>query len=196
MSSNEVRIRVATREDARELLEIYTPYVEKTAISFEWEAPGLEQFRARIEETLKNYPYLVAEKDGKLLGYSYTGPFVGRAAYAWGAEVSIYLREDQRRMGIGRKLYQAIEDISRAQNIKNLNACIGSPETEDEYLNRNSMEFHAHMGYRMVGEFHKCGYKFGRWYHMVWMEKIIGEHEASPAPVIPFSELASSLMPR
>ena len=189
MKSDEVRIRVAALEDAKELLEIYAPYVEKTAISFEWEVPGLEDFQKRIEKTLKRYPYLVAEKDGRLLGYAYTGPFVGRAAYVWGAEVSIYLRENQRKMGIGKKLYQAIEEISKAQNITNLNACIGSPETEDEYLTRNSMGFHAHMGYRMVGEFYKCGYKFGRWYNMVWMEKIIGKHEPDPVPVIPFPKL-------
>lgn len=189
MDINEVKIRVAATEDAEELLEIYRPYVEKTAISFEWDVPGLEEFRARIEKTLKKYPYLVAEKKGRLVGYAYTGPFVGRAAYAWGAEVSIYLKENQRKMGIGKKLYQAIEDISRAQNIKNLNACIGSPETEDEYLTKNSIEFHTHMGYRMVGEFYKCGYKFGRWYNMVWMEKIIGEHEAEPEQVVPFANL-------
>ena len=189
MDINEVKIRVAATEDAEELLEIYMPYVEKTAISFEWDVPGLEEFQARIEKTLKKYPYLVAEKKGRLVGYAYTGPFVGRAAYAWGAEVSIYLKENQRKMGIGKKLYQAIEDISRAQNIKNLNAGIGRPEAEDAYLTKNSIEFHTHMGYRMVGEFYKCGYKFGRWYNMVWMEKIIGEHEAEPEQVVPFANL-------
>ena len=151
MDRNGVRIRVATMEDAGELLEIYRPYVEKTAISFECDVPGLEEFRARIERTLKRYPYLVADQGGELLGYAYTGPFVGRAAYDWAAEVSIYLREDMKKRGIGKKLYQAIEEISRAQNITNLNACIGNPEVEDEYLTKNSIQFHAHMGYRMVG---------------------------------------------
>ncbi|MCI9104950.1 MAG: GNAT family N-acetyltransferase [Lachnospiraceae bacterium] len=189
MDRNGVRIRVATMEDAGELLEIYRPYVEKTAISFECDVPGLEEFRARIERTLKRYPYLVADQGGELLGYAYTGPFVGRAAYDWAAEVSIYLREDMKKRGIGKKLYQAIEEISRAQNITNLNACIGNPEVEDEYLTKNSIQFHAHMGYRMVGEFYKCGYKFGRWYNMVWMEKIIQVHEKEPEPVVKFTSL-------
>ena len=92
-------------------------------------------------------------------------------------------------MGIGKRLYQAIEEISRAQNITNLNACIGSPDPEDEYLTRNSIQFHEHMGYRMVGEFCKCGYKFGRWYNMVWMEKLIGAHEAEPKPVVEFGKI-------
>ena len=90
---------------------------------------------------------------------------------------------------MGKKLYQAIEEISRAQNITNLNACIGNPEPEDEYLTKNSIQFHTHMGYRMVGEFYKCGYKFGRWYNMVWMEKIIREHEEKPEPVAKFPSL-------
>lgn len=184
-----IQIRAASPEDAQELLKIYKPYVEKTAITFEYDVPQLQEFKARIERTLKKYPYLVAEKDGELLGYAYTGPFVGRAAYGWAAETSIYLKEGRQRMGLGRRLYQAIEGISRAQNILNLNACIGSPETEDEYLTRNSIQFHSHMGYKMVGEFYKCGYKFGCWYNMAWMEKIIGEHPEDPAAVIPFSEL-------
>ena len=184
-----IQIRTASSEDARELLEIYKPYVEKTAITFEYDVPNLQEFKARIEKTLKKYPYLVAEKDGELLGYVYTGPFVGRAAYGWAAEMSVYLREGSQRMGLGRRLYEAIDVISKAQNILNLNACIGSPETEDEYLTRNSIQFHSHMGYKMVGEFYKCGYKFGRWYNMVWMEKIIGAHPAEPMAVIPFPEL-------
>ncbi len=193
MNNDNIWIRTAMAEDAAELLEIYRPYVEKTAITFEYDVPTPEEFRARIERTLKKYPYLVAKKDGELLGYAYTGPFVGRAAYSWAAEVSIYLKENRRRMGIGKMLYQAIEEISKAQNITNLNACIGNPDPEDEYLTRNSIQFHEHMGYRMVGQFYKCGYKFGRWYHMVWMEKIIGVHEAEPKPVVEFGKLPGHL---
>ncbi len=196
MEYHSIQIRTAAAEDAWELLKIYKLYVEKTAITFEYDVPTPEEFKARIENTLKKYPYLVAEKDGELLGYVYTGPFVGRAAYGWAAEVSIYLKEGSQRLGLGKRLYQAIEEISRAQNILNLNACIGSPETEDEYLTRNSIQFHSHMGYRWVGEFYKCGYKFGRWYNMVWMEKIIGEHPAEPMAVIPFPELDRDVLDR
>lgn len=194
MNTEHVNLRVASVDDAEELLKIYTPYVQKTAITFEYDVPTPEEFRKRIENTLKKYPYLVVEKDGQLLGYTYTGPFIGRAAYGWGAELSIYLREDCRRMGLGKMLYHAIEGISKAQNILNLNACIGDPEVEDEYLTKNSIQFHSHMGYRMVGRFHQCGYKFGRWYHMVWMEKIIGAHTPEPAPVLPFPELDKKVL--
>ena len=186
----EIFIRKARLEDAGKLLEIYRPYVEKTAISFECQVPSLEEFSGRMSRTLKKYPYLAAEREGKIVGYACAGPFVGRAAYDWSAEVTIYVGEDERKTGVGRKLYGCLEEILRNQNITNLYACIGMPpEEEDEYLTRNSADFHAHMGYRMVGEFQKCGYKFGRWYSMVWMEKIIGPHVEKPSPLIPFGEL-------
>ena len=83
------RIRTAVPEDADALLRIYSPYVKQTAITFEYEVPSTEEFTARIKNTLKHYPYLVAEQDGKPIGYAYTGPFVGRAACSWAAETSI-----------------------------------------------------------------------------------------------------------
>lgn len=189
-----IEIRVARPDDAKKLLEIYRPYVEKTAITFEYDVPDVKEFRRRIEHTLEKYPYLLAQKQGEILGYVYTGPFVGRAAYDWAAELSIYLKMDCRRREIGRKLYEAVENIAAAQHITNLCACIGTVDAEDEYLNNNSARFHAHMGYRMVGEFRKCGYKFGRWYNMVWMEKIIGDHAAFPEPVTPFGKLEPEVL--
>ena len=191
MKRDNFTIRAATPDDAQELLALYAPYVKNTVISFEYEVPGVNEFQKRIENTLKRYPYLLAESGGEILGYTYTGPFVGRAAYNWAAETTIYLKENKKKMGIGRALYEALEKVSKAQNILNLNACIGYPEVEDEYLTKNSVQFHGHMGYRMVGEFHKCGYKFGRWYSMVWMEKMLGEHKERPEAVIPFSELGN-----
>ena len=87
-----IEIRAARPEDAEKLLEIYRPYVEKTAITFEYDVPDVKEFRRRIEHTLEKYPYLLAQKQGEILGYVYTGPFVGRAAYDWAAELSIYLK--------------------------------------------------------------------------------------------------------
>lgn len=184
-----VVIRPAFPEDAPTLLNIYAPYVRETAITFEYEVPSPEAFRERMERTLERYPYLVAEAEGVCLGYAYAGVFKARAAYGWSAETSIYLRQDRKRQGLGRRLYGALEDISRAQNIRNLYACVGCPATEDPHLTRNSLDFHAHMGYRLVGEFRRCGYKFETWYNMAWMEKLLGEHPATPAPVVPFPAL-------
>lgn len=185
----EVRIRIATIEDTKELLEIYAPYVKSTAITFEYEVPSKDEFKRRIENILNKYPYLVAENQGEIVGYAYASSFHSRAAYQWSVETSIYIKQEQKNLGIGKALYLELERLLKLQNILNLNACIAYPETEDEYLTKNSVEFHEHLGYRMVGEFHKCGYKFDRWYNMVWMEKHIGEHLEEPLPVVPFKEL-------
>ncbi len=114
---------------------------------------------------------------------AYAGPFVGRAAYGWSAEVTVYLDHRARKQGFGRKLYEALEGFLREMGILNLYACIASPREEDRYLTRDSMAFHQHLGFRKVGEFHHCGYKFDRWYDMVWMEKIIGKHTVHPDSV-------------
>ena len=174
---DDISIRFAKPEDAKELLKIYAYYVTDTAISFETEVPSEEEFKLRIEEVLKSYPFIVACKDDEILGYAYLHSFVGRKAYELSAETTIYLNPDKKKMGIGKKLYSVLEDIAKEQNITNLYSCIGYVDKEDEYLNNNSVQFHEHIGFRMVGKFENCGHKFGRWYHMVWMEKIIGEHK-------------------
>ena len=169
-------IRSACPDDAGRLQEIYSYYVENTAISFEYDAPSPEEFRGRIENTLKKYPYLVLEEDGVIRGYAYAGVFKGRAAYDRSCEVSIYVDRHAKGRGYGRKLYEALEEKLKEQGILNMYACVTHPVVEDEYLSPNSEQFHRHMGFVQVGEFHLCGYKFGRWYNMIWMEKLIGEH--------------------
>ncbi len=179
-------IRAATGEDAEELLEIYAPYVRRTAITFEYVVPTLEEFRGRIVKTLEKYPYIAAVRGGKILGYAYAGTFKERAAYDWGTELSIYVRMDAQRRGLGKMLYTAIENILREMGVLNLNACIAYPREDDEYLTKNSAEFHSRMGYSEAAHFHDCANKFGRWYDMIWMEKQIAVHPARPEPVRPF----------
>ena len=191
-----ITIRTAALPDAERLLEIYRPYVEETAITFEYTVPTIEEFRGRMARVLEKYPYLVAERDGTIVGYAYAGPFKARAAYDWSVETTIYLDRAVRRQGIGGRLYAALETALAAMGILNLNACIGYPEVEDEHLTRNSVEFHAHLGYEWVGQFHNCGYKFDRWYHMVWMEKMLGGHPVQPDPVVPFSSVRAALVDR
>ena len=184
-----IKIRIAVIEDAAELLEIYTYYVNNTAITFEYAVPCREEFEKRISSTLEKYPYLVAEFDGKIAGYAYAGEFKTRAAYMWNVETSIYVHKDYRHMGIGKALYEALEERLKAQNILNMNACIAYPVQEDEYLTKDSVRFHEKLGYSLVGEFHHSGYKFNRWYNMVWMEKSIGEHVENQPQVIWFKDL-------
>ena len=151
-----IEIRYAKLEDAARLVEIYCYYVEKTAITFEYEVPAVEEFQQRMVHVMEKYPYLVAKVDDQIVGYAYAGTF-------------------------------------KAHNITNLNACISSPIQNDEYLDTNSIDYHHHLGYQMVGEFHQCGYKFKRWYNMVWMEKMIGEHKSLQPEVKLFPEIQDKI---
>ncbi len=171
-----MKIRNAATDDAKRLLEIYAYYVENTAVSLEHDVPTEAEFRSRIQNTLQQYPYLVLEEDGIIQGYTYAGVFKARASYARSCEVSIYVDRDAKNRGYGRKLYEALEDRLKTQGILNMYACIAHPVVEDEYLSRDSEHFHSHLGFSVVGEFHQCACKFGRWYNMIWMGKIIGEH--------------------
>mgnify|MGYP001024588276 FL=1 len=179
-------VRGARLEDAERILEIYACYVRQTAVTFEYEVPTLEEFRSRMEHTMERYPYLVIEAGGAVQGYAYAGPLKERAAYDWSCETTIYLDRGARRRGMGRQLYEALEDALGRMGILNLYACVASPEGEDQYLTRDSEAFHRCMGYRTVGEFRFCGCKFGRWYHTVWMEKVIGERRPDQPPVVPY----------
>ncbi len=177
-----IKIQMASEADAQELLEIYRPYVEKTAISFEYTVPPVTEFQNRIRSTLKQFPYLKAVCEGKIAGYAYASPFKQRAAYGWAVETSIYVRQDARGHGIGAALYRVLEEILRRQHVINVNACIVYPHPE-------SIRFHERLGYRTVAHFTKCGYKHNAWHDMVWMEKFLSPHPDMPQPVIPVSQL-------
>ena len=104
-----MNIRIATAEDAKELLSIYKYYVENTTITFEYDTPTIEEFKNRIKNTLVKYPYIVAEKDNKIYGYAYASAFKERRAYDWAVETSIYVDVDSSKQGIGRLLYNELE---------------------------------------------------------------------------------------
>ncbi len=187
MSEQKLKIRIAEAADAAQLLAIYAPYVEHTAISFEYKVPSEEEFRSRIEKTLQRYPYLVGEMEGTLVGYAYASAFKEREAYRWAVETSIYLKKSEHAKGYGRQLYEALEGCLKQQNIRNLNACIVYPHPE-------SIAFHERLGYWLAGHFTKCGFKFGKWYDMIWMEKLLGEHQDSQPDFIAFPNLQAVLL--
>ena len=166
----QLRIRIATPEDAARLVAIYAPYVENTSITFEYIVPSAEEFADRIRHTLTRYPYLVAELDGEPAGY----------AYDWSVETSIYVSRNLRSSGVGSLLYEKLEEYLTAQHVCNVCACI-------TYPNPPSIAFHEKHGYKTVAHFHASGYKQDAWHDMIWMEKIIGEHTDDQAPVKPYS---------
>lgn len=173
-----IQIRSAEESDIPSLLAIYRPYVEETFISFEFDTPSETEFTQRLRRIKAQFPYLLAQQNDEILGYTYAAPFKERPAYAWSVETTIYLRRDCRGRGIGRALYQALETSLARQNVQNLNACIAYPHPE-------SITFHTAMGFRMVGRFEACGFKLGAWRDMVWMEKHIGAHITPPPPLLP-----------
>lgn len=171
-NEKDLNIRLATLDDAQDILNIYGYYVAHSSLTFEYEVPTVDEFKRRISHILEFYPYLVAESEEGIIGYAYAGRFQVRAAYAWDAEVSIYLRNDVCRQGIGKRLYLLLEDILRAQHIVKTIAHITLPV--DEYSDFNSMQFHERMGYRLAGQIDYLGYKFHRWYTGIYMDKLIG----------------------
>lgn len=182
---------MARPDDARELLGIYAPYILQTGITFEYEVPSEEAFRKRMEKVLEKYPYLVAVENGEIVGYAYAKELGERAAFSRSVETVIYLGSNRRGKGLGRLLYGELERILRLQNVTNLYAAVSYREHEDETITHASPLFHLSMGYRKAAHFDKCGYKFGRWYDIVWYEKHIAEHAEKPSEFLPIGFLTS-----
>lgn len=175
-------LRFVQETDAAQILEIYTPYIRDTAVTFECEVPSLAAFTQRIREFSAQYPYLVCEIDGWLVGYAYAHRQKERAAYGWNAELSVYLKQDYLRMGIGKAFYTALIDILRLQNVRNVYGGVTVP-------NENSEKLHEAMGFKKLGVYHKTGYKRGAWHDVAWFERHIGEGAAEPAPFLPVCAL-------
>ena len=176
------KIRFATEKDAEAILKIYAPYIEKTAITFEYEVPSLSEFSKRIAEIQKKYPWIVYEEEGEILGYAYGGPEYTRAAYQWTVETSVYLSEKARGKGIGTALYEKILDILKKQNF-----CVCYVLINDD--NEASVKLHEKLGFKQNGYRKNCGYKFEKWHSIVIMEKQLNEFSVPPKPVIPIGEL-------
>lgn len=181
--ADQIKLRTARIEDAARLVEIYSYYVTNTAVTFEWEVPSVEEFTQRIKDHQGKFPYIVAEYNGKIIGYAYSSLFRTRIAYSWCTETSIYIDKDFRRGGAGSILLNELEKQLKEQNYINVYACITYVEKEDEYLTHDSVEFHKKMGYTHVARFNKCGFKFNRWYDVVWMEKMLGDHTENPGQI-------------
>ena len=171
-------LRNARLTDVPAMREIYRPYVETTAITFEYDVPGPEAFQARFLDTVRDFPWLVWEENGEVLGYAYGSRAFARAAYQWDVDVSIYLRQDQRGRGIGRQLYAALEDRLRQQGYFVLYALVTS-------ANEASCQFHRALGYRPIACFENTGFKFGKWYDVTWFEKRLQDGTPAHPPMKP-----------
>ena len=179
------KIRTVQLSDVEAILKVYAPFITDTCISFEYVVPSVEEFAQRIASISAEYPYVVLEEDGEIVGYAYSHRYLERVAYSWDVEVTIYLAPKVQGKGLGVILYDALEKLMALQNIKNLYSCI----TGD---NVHSIEMHRSMGYELIGTFPKAGFKHDRWLDVVWMAKTIGEKENAPLPFAPFAEVEAS----
>jgi L-amino acid N-acyltransferase YncA len=154
-------IRLATRGDASQIAAIYRPFCDENCVSFETVAPGAEEMAARIEKIQARYPWLVDETDGVVNGYAYASPHRERAAYRWAVEVTVYLHERSRGRGLGRALYTELFQRLREQGFYKAYAGVLVPHPP-------SQKFHESMGFKLVGVYHKIGFKLGAWRDVGW----------------------------
>ena len=183
-------LRLAQESDAAALLRIYAPFVESedrrlSDVSFEYEVPSEEEFAGRIRDISAKYPYIVCEQEGELIGYVYAHPHIPRAAYQWGAEVTIYLAPAGQGVGLGRVMYTALERLLRLQGVVVTYACVTAS-------NEHSVRMHEALGYKIVGTFNNTGFKHGHWLDMVLLEKRLADLPAQPAPLRGVQELAAA----
>ena len=182
-----VCVRAAAPEDAEQLLEIYTPFVisedsSLSNVSFELAAPDAEEFRQRIQDISKQFPYLVGEVNGQILGYVYCHPYRERLAYQWAVEVTIYLAPAGQGKGLGRLLYETMEKLLCLQGVTMAYSCI-------TVGNDHSIKMHEALGYRLIGTFTNSGYKNGQWLDTVWLEKQLQPCPKQPDNIKSWGEL-------
>lgn len=172
-------IRMATAADIGQILAIYAPYVQNTAISFEYTAPTMEEFSARFSAITAQFPWLVWEEEGQVLGYAYGSAPFERAAFRWCAEASIYLHPSVQGKGVGKALYAALEEILKLQGYCKVYVLVTT-------ANAASLAFHKAVGYRFTAQMPACGYKLGAWHGLVWLEKplkLVESPASMPIPV-------------
>ena len=183
-----MKLRLAAQKDVPTLLDIYGHYIS-SEITFEYVLPTLEEFSQRVSSISAYYPYLVLEEEGKVLGYAYAHPIAERAAYAWGAELSIYLSPDVTGLGLGKRLYVALIELLRLQGVRTVYGLVASPNPASEAL-------HKSLGFEVMGIQHRAGYKNGCWIDLLWFEKGIAFYDPEPAPLIPFPHLPEQQVQR
>ena len=166
-------IRRATLADATACLEVYAPYVRDTTATFEAEVPSVDEFTRRVARALARYDWLVAELDGRVVGYAYAGPVKERAAYRWSSEVSVYVAAGAHGHGLGRRLYRELFDRLEASGIRRLLAVVTLP-------NDASVALHRKMGFREAGRLERIGFKHGRWLDVAWLQADLGPDPLAP----------------
>lgn len=180
-------IRIATKDDAAGMLEIYIPFILNSGITQETEVPSVEDFKKRIDSNLKERPWLVCEIDGQVAGYAYAGKHRDRKGYQWCTEPSVYISEKYFGLGVANALYTALFDILKLQRYVNAYAVITLP-------NERSIAFHKKFGFEYLTTYRKIGYKLGQWHDVGWMQYEINPHSDDPNDPIKFLAIETSMI--
>ena len=175
-------IRLATVNDAKGILSIYSPYIENTSFTFETEVPSVEEFAERIRTYLINWPWIVCEMDGMIAGYAYATRHRERTAYQWCVESSVYIHDNFQRSGIARALYTILFEILKIQGFRNVYAVINLP-------NDKSVALHESLGFNYFATYENIGYKSGKWKNVGWWQLSINNYDDEPAAPVKFSEV-------
>lgn len=177
-----MQIRIASKNDCRDIAGIYAPIVERTHISFEIVPPSADEMARRMSVALEHHVWLVAEQAGRVDGYAYASKYRDKPAYQWSTETTIYVRDGSRGSGIGRSLYAALLRILAAQNYRRAFAGIALP-------NQDSVGLHEAVGFKHIGTNPEAGFKFDRWHDLGWWSFPLNDREGRPAPLIPLNRL-------
>lgn len=169
MSIREIKYTNVSESDASGMLEIYSPFITDSVVSFETEVPSETEFASRIKHYTEKYPWIKAtNENGKIVGYTYASTYRERAAYRFCCEVSVYVHNEYQKQGIAEQLYLRLLNELESLNIRNVYAVIALP-------NENSVGFHAKMGFESFAIFKKVGFKFDKWIDVQWMVKFLSE---------------------
>ena len=182
-------IRTAKPSDAASILEIYTPYILNTAITFETEIPLVENIEHRIITYQEDWPWLVYEVNGVIAGYAYVTKHRERAAYQWCVESSVYVSDKFQQKGIAKRLYTTLFEILKYQGCRNVYAGITLP-------NEKSISFHKKFGFIKIAEYRNIGYKSGKWNTVSWWELQVNEYTDDPDAPVKFVAMDPVLLKR
>ena len=174
-------IRVATRNDAAGMLEIYAPFILNSGITQETDVPSVGDFQERILSTLEERPWLVCEINGQVAGYAYAGKHRDRKGYQWCTEPSVYISEKYFGVGMAESLYTALFEILKLQGYVNAYAVITLP-------NDRSIAFHKKFGFEYLTTYKKIGYKLGQWHDVGWMQYEVNPHRDDPEDPFKFPD--------
>lgn len=181
-------VRLVSADDAAAIAALYAPYVTESAVSFEAEAPGVEEMRARIAAGDDLYPWLVAEDEGALLGYASATAFRARHAYRFTVETSVYVRQGGHGRGVGGALYDALLPLLEAQGFTQAIAALTLP-------NEASVKLHERHRFTRAGCYENVGHKFGEWRSVGLWQRALAALSGEPAEPRPFRDLWADQRP-